>query len=871
MAISYIPNQDTYKEMTPFRRFVLESFPWIDANFDALTNYELMGKIIEYLNNIISNENTVQSNVTNLYNAFVSLNNYVSDYFDNLDVQDEINQKLDEMVTNGELENIVNDIFLTLENQIGALSSGSPAGVYSTVSDLETADPNHDRIYVVTANNNWYYWDVTNEEWASGGLYLSNAIGESDNIVVDLNGKIAANKNQLDYLFSKSIQYKDNSKLQYGKYYSNSNLVLADNSGYTALAIENIPAGTYYYNLRITAALCYIKNLVTGEIKKLSEISVSDNPTSETRTLTINYDFSLYLSMNGSQNSDWIPASMFANDTLPSKYVYKYYNVVLNDIFDIPTDVLKISVDMNSKKINQVFQGDYQFLDKTQFDFGHYYSNENLNKSSNNGYSTIDILNLLPGTYYWKNCTLVPGLSYIKNLLTNEMIRMDHLTPTVPTAEQDQVVNYTFNFPFSLYITVTGSQNSVWLQNAMFANNHIPSAYVYGFYNTNVKKETNIIVGSSNDADFSSIASAVSSISSQAGEGNVCNILLEDGTYNEVNITLPSYVNIIGISGNKEKVIIAGKLPETASDSDISSKSTFNITGTNTFKNVTITGQNLRYPIHSESGGSVKDWKQIVENCFIEHKGNQEVIDYRTENNLDYSNVWTTCYAWGEGASSGGYAKFENTTFKSVSSGGRCFYIHEAENMQKPYYHILKNCTFDLKAPWGVQVCESRSGNKNNTFVLEDCNFLNGCGLFIQGTYQVNIVITNCGIFPFLLQTNLYDPKHFPKFTGEYTRLHYVGTYELTGGEFLKYVNNATEVDVASSTDNPKLIAGYCVGTPDSDGYVDVCQHKVYQGYVNPTYITETQINNTNHKIQAYSSGNKLGVSYPNALITLTY
>lgn len=173
----------------------------------------------------------------------------------------------------------------------------------------------------------------------------------------------------------------------------------------------------------------------------------------------------------------------------------------------------------------------------------------------------------------------------------------------------------------------------------MFANNHIPSAYVYGFYNTNVKTEHDIIVGSSQDADFSSISSAVSSISSQAGESNVYNILLEDGTYNEVNITLPSYVNIIGISGNREKAIIAGYLPETSSDSDISSKSTFNITGTNTFKNVTITGQNLRYPIHSESGGVVKDWKQIVENCVIEHKGNQEVIDYRTENSLDYSNV----------------------------------------------------------------------------------------------------------------------------------------------------------------------------------------------------------------------------------------
>lgn len=103
MSISYIPEQQSYKEITPFRRFVLQSFPWINETFDALTNYELMGKIIEYLNNIISNENAVQSNVTELYNAFIELYNY----FNNLDVQDEINNKLDAMVEDGTLQEII--------------------------------------------------------------------------------------------------------------------------------------------------------------------------------------------------------------------------------------------------------------------------------------------------------------------------------------------------------------------------------------------------------------------------------------------------------------------------------------------------------------------------------------------------------------------------------------------------------------------------------------------------------------------------------------------------------------------------------------------------------------------------------------------
>lgn len=103
MAISYLPEQNEYKEILPFRRFVLQSFPWINETFDALTNYELMGKIIEYLNTIISNENIIEGNMQNLYDAFVQLFNYIND----LDVQDEVNQKLDEMAEDGTLQEIM--------------------------------------------------------------------------------------------------------------------------------------------------------------------------------------------------------------------------------------------------------------------------------------------------------------------------------------------------------------------------------------------------------------------------------------------------------------------------------------------------------------------------------------------------------------------------------------------------------------------------------------------------------------------------------------------------------------------------------------------------------------------------------------------
>lgn len=111
MSISYIPEH--YENLTPFKRFVLESFPWIDANFDAMTNYELMGKIIEYLNKVIDNENKLNENM-----------NYLNDFFNNLDVQDEINNKLDAMVEDGTMAEIINqEIFDDLNDDLTALTN----------------------------------------------------------------------------------------------------------------------------------------------------------------------------------------------------------------------------------------------------------------------------------------------------------------------------------------------------------------------------------------------------------------------------------------------------------------------------------------------------------------------------------------------------------------------------------------------------------------------------------------------------------------------------------------------------------------------------------------------------------------------------
>ena len=96
------------KKLPLFVRCVIQNFPFIEESFDALTNYQLISKVVEFLNKVISSQNEVITVTNNLQDAFINLQNYVENYFDNLDVQEEINNKLDAMAEDGTLAQLLN-------------------------------------------------------------------------------------------------------------------------------------------------------------------------------------------------------------------------------------------------------------------------------------------------------------------------------------------------------------------------------------------------------------------------------------------------------------------------------------------------------------------------------------------------------------------------------------------------------------------------------------------------------------------------------------------------------------------------------------------------------------------------------------------
>lgn len=103
-------------ELRPFRFWCQKVLPLVYD--DSLSYYELLCEVVEYLNNTMSDVNKLSEEFQTLYN-------YVHDYFKNLNVQEEINNKLDELVESGRLDVLLTTFipYITLES-FGAAGDG---------------------------------------------------------------------------------------------------------------------------------------------------------------------------------------------------------------------------------------------------------------------------------------------------------------------------------------------------------------------------------------------------------------------------------------------------------------------------------------------------------------------------------------------------------------------------------------------------------------------------------------------------------------------------------------------------------------------------------------------------------------------------
>ena len=170
-----------YKPIPPFNRFVLQNFPFIEDDFDALNTYQLLCKIVDYLNKVINAQNELGESQEVVIAAFNQLKDYVDHYFDNLDVQEEINNKLDEMTEDGTLQEIVSsylqanvcwtfDTVADMKNATNLI-----AGSYAKTLGYHAIDDGGAATYYITDTGTANEEDVI----AVGLLYANLVIGDA--------------------------------------------------------------------------------------------------------------------------------------------------------------------------------------------------------------------------------------------------------------------------------------------------------------------------------------------------------------------------------------------------------------------------------------------------------------------------------------------------------------------------------------------------------------------------------------------------------------------------------------------------------------------------------------------------------------------
>ena len=219
------------KKLPLFVRCMIQNFPFIEEDFDALTNYELISKVIEYLNKIITSQNEVISVANNLQESFIQLQTYVNTYFDNLDVQEEINNKLDAMVEAG-----------TLQEIITAYIQANVAWSFDNVADMKTAENFVNGSFAQTLG-----YHTKND--GGTALYKIRTITNDD--VVDEKFIIALED---DSLIAELILFNDINVKQLGAYGDG---IHNDTDALKAALSKNnisiyIPSGTYLVNEALT-------------------------------------------------------------------------------------------------------------------------------------------------------------------------------------------------------------------------------------------------------------------------------------------------------------------------------------------------------------------------------------------------------------------------------------------------------------------------------------------------------------------------------------------------------------------------------------------------------------------------------------------
>lgn len=694
-------NKQTYSATGSFRFWCQKVLPLVYD--DSLSYYELLCKVVNYLNSVIQNVDNLNTSVDNTNTAFNNLQNYVNttkatlvevygeleqyvnNYFNNLNVQAEINSKLDSMAEDGSLSDIISPFIPSIvtdwlsENitptspAIDASLSVSGAGADAKVTGDRFSELN-DRLVPLAGNS---------------GLYLNTIKLPAENEIFSYDVNIK------EGTIPRKLYIKNNSS---GAYY--------------AYGLYN--GNTLVWGLGVEGSDDNILVYVGANSQKEFDIPLNINAnTFKIRNRNSNTDTNVTIQSDIVINNEYVAklaSSIISNiaKAYDGTTLYKVGDVVEHDgkIYictigsDAPSERFQ-STAFKETTIDELYKilKSLLFTSKTPWEQGsiNYYNGEL--SASTSRTRTVELSNIATvqseyqsfGVLGYYNGTYVG----MYDNTTGEFVMP---TESAILTKYADLSKFGFGYKFRLLNYTTGDASASSRIIEILEQRYISIAneeLLKSIANT-IPNETIIEVGAGKT--YTSLRTALEYAATIASKNNIVTVQFYGNgvTYNVMNditsadlattstwvgLSVPAYTKLVGM-GSREQNIISLELPSGTDPSTIFRISAINLYENAELENLWVIGKNCRYACHDDMMGYNPDWKlKTVKNCRF------------TSNHTDQHR------AYGAGYRSGVNWRFENCIFENINGeaeqyGNAAFSAHNNNGMIKSASITFVNCQF---------------------------------------------------------------------------------------------------------------------------------------------------------------------------------
>ena len=151
------------KTISPFKNFCVTIGNLPTSYLESMSYYEMLCWFCKYL------ENTINPAINSNAEALKELQEYVATYFDELNVQNEINNKLDEMVQDGTMAEIINEeIFSDLSDRVTSVENQLKL---SNIHEITVNEITGDTDIIQSLISGYITWN-SDSSWFKCFLYL---------------------------------------------------------------------------------------------------------------------------------------------------------------------------------------------------------------------------------------------------------------------------------------------------------------------------------------------------------------------------------------------------------------------------------------------------------------------------------------------------------------------------------------------------------------------------------------------------------------------------------------------------------------------------------------------------------------------------